>query len=280
MASAHLAAPYWGPIDAAHQFCEAKYAVSPFVAEFWNAISNVPCFIIPGLYGLYRGRSDQDLRLKLIWAHMALVGLGSLMFHGTMRFKWELLDEVPMVMLVLCGVLSKDDVHWLTRGIWKVLVHSVVVSISVVGLYLYISRGAYEIFLHTFTAVVILDLALTCICTAKPDRHGSWVAQGCILAYIITIGAGRLFWEAEVRFCPAGSGGLLAWLHVLWHVLAGLACYFGALGDAHARFAVLGVGRGVDAPGATWPLIWALGGYIRPNGCSPAGAFASIGKLD
>merc|ERR1712194_737858 len=107
------------------------------------------------------------------------------------RFKWEMLDELPMLLLVLCAVISKDDTHWFMSGVWKHLVHLVCFTVCLGGTYLYLSGGNYEFFLHTF-----------------------------------------------------------ALLHVLWHALAGLACYFGILGDIHNRYAALGVGCAVDAPEA------------------------------
>merc|ERR1719167_1738417 len=93
MASAEPVDFFWGPIDAMHQFCEAKYEVSRFFVEFWNATTNVPFFIVPGLVGLYKSRGAQDLRIQMLWTTMVVLGVGSFMFHATMRFSWEMLDE-------------------------------------------------------------------------------------------------------------------------------------------------------------------------------------------
>lgn len=32
-------APFWGPIDALVDWCEPNYAVTRYVAEFWNTLS-------------------------------------------------------------------------------------------------------------------------------------------------------------------------------------------------------------------------------------------------
>jgi len=267
MTDVQLDAHYWGPMDAMHQFCEAKYAVSPYMAEFWNAFSNLPFFILPGIYSLCRGHAVQDARVAAIWLSMITVGIGSFMFHGTMRFKWEMLDELPMVVLVLCCAFSKDDTHWLTRGICKHLIHFVFCSVSFIGMYMYISQGSYEIFLHTFTLIILLDLVLALVCTSKPDKHGSHVARGLMWAYIFTISFGKMLWEIEARLCPAGTGGFLALLHVLWHLFAGLACYLGTLSNIHSRYMHLGVDAAVDEPGSRWPLVGLLGVvWLRPAG--------------
>jgi len=242
--------PFWGPVDAMHQFCEAKYAVSPYVAEFWNTFSNIPCFVLPGLYTLLRGRCDFDLRVKLMWACMAVVGMGSFMFHGTMRFKWEMLDEVPMVLLILTCLSTKDDTHWIMSGRWKIFIHATALLVGVGGIYLYIAMEEYEMFLHTFTTLILLDMGV-CIMVAfggyaGERRNGLRLFRRLVLVYICSITIGKLLWEIERQACPAGVGGSLAFLHVAWHFFAGLSCYVGCMGDTHNRFIALGVGCAVD----------------------------------
>jgi len=257
---------FWGPIDAAHQFCEAKYGISPYVAEFWNTFSNIPFFIIPGIYALVRGRDVLDWRLRLVWLGMVTVGCGSFLFHLTMRFKCEMLDEVPMLLLVFAGVLTKDDTHWVSSGSRKVLIHALCITVCSVGMYVYLSRRDFEAFLGTFTAMILLDLPLSLVCAGRPDGHGSWAARGCLIVYAILIGSGRLLWEVERSFCVQGQGGALPWMHVGWHFLAGGASYFGILADMQIRWAALGVGAAVDDPARPWPLVGLLPrGWRRPE---------------
>lgn len=254
--------PYWGKVDAMHQFCEAKYVWSPYVAEFWNALTNVPFFILPGLLSFYRGKG-LDIRLMFCWFNVILVGVGSFMFHTTMRFKWEMLDELPMLLLVFGGILSKDDTHWITSGSWKVLVHLVSLCLALGGFFLYLSGDRYDVFVHTFTLMVVIDASLAFVCTSSADKHGSWVARGLVIAYSISIAAARVFWEIEVAICPSGSGGNLQIFHVFWHMLAGLACYLGTVSAVHLRYSELNIGAAVDAPGDEWALVGLLGAAWR-----------------
>lgn len=256
---------FWGDVNAMHQFCEAKYEVSPLFAEFWNAVSNIPFFCIPALYCLYRGHGIYDLRVQMIWISMLVVGAGSFMFHGTMRFEWEMWDEVPMFFLVLSAMVSKDDVHWLTSGIYKRLIHVVGFGSAIIGMSMYLLRSDYEIFLHAFTIVVLLDLILSFICTQSPDKHGSHISSGLLMGYAASIGSGRIFWEIERSTCEPGHGGPTALLHVLWHYLAGLAVYFGSLSDAQVRYSAHGIGRAVDDPDDPWPLVWIWHSWQRPR---------------
>mmetsp|Transcript_39967 Transcript_39967/g.123963 ORF Transcript_39967/g.123963 Transcript_39967/m.123963 type:complete len:274 (-) Transcript_39967:92-913(-) len=273
MAGAPGDLPYWGSIDAMHQFCEAKYVVSTHFAEIWNALSNIPTFILPGLFGLYSTWRVHDVRLRMLWLNMFWVGIGSFLFHMTMRFKCEMLDELPMVTLVLSGVFAKDDTHWTTSGFRKLLVHTLFLTVALVGMYLYISRGDYEIFCAVFTSLTVPALGLAFMCCF---RQGG-LACRLHLASTVTLSLARVLWELEARLCPPGRGGPLAWLHVLWHLLAGLACYFGILGDVHSRHVALGVGEAVDAPGQPWPLVRLLGAGGR---CKAGGTSGTSSKLD
>eukprot|EP00435_Cladocopium_sp_Y103_P036509 s1108_g9.t1 len=167
-----------------HQFCEAKYEVTPWLAEFWNATSNIPFFCLPALYFLYRSYGVYDLRVQMIWICMFVVGFGSFMFHGTMRFRWEMWDEVPMFFLVLSAMVSKDDSHWVTSGIYKRLIHLAGFGCAIIGMGMYLLKNDYEMFVHSFTIVVLLDLVLSFICTQSPDKHGSHISSGLLMGYL------------------------------------------------------------------------------------------------
>jgi len=260
-----MALSYWGEVDAMHQFCEAKYEVSPWLAEFWNATSNIPFFMLPALYCLYRSYGVYDLRVQMIWISMFVVGFGSFMFHGTMRFRWEMWDEVPMFLLVLSAMVSKDDSHWITTGIYKRLIHLAGFGSAIIGMGMYLLKNDYEMFVHSFTIVVLLDLVLSFICTQSPDKHGSHISSGLLMGYAASIGSGRIFWEIERLTCEPGHGGPTALLHVLWHFLAGLAVYFGSLSDAQVRYSAHGIGRPVDDPEDPWPLVWLWQSWRRPE---------------
>ncbi len=71
--------------------------VTPYLAEFWNTLSNL-WMILPPLHGL---RLCRQLKLEARFAASFLallsIGVGSWLFHMTLRYDAQLLDEVPMV---------------------------------------------------------------------------------------------------------------------------------------------------------------------------------------
>ena len=88
---------FWGIPTASIDWCEQNYAVTPWVAEFWNTLSSL-AMVAAGLVGLWTRRFAREVRLA--FALLTLVGLGSIAFHGTLRFELQMLDELPMLYLV------------------------------------------------------------------------------------------------------------------------------------------------------------------------------------
>lgn len=103
---------YWSPHTATIDWCESNYAVTHYIAEFWNTISNLVMILFP-LYGVYwswkhtayaQRNSTPTNRLfevssTIVWCHIGLVmvGIGSWAFHMTLLYPAQLLDELPMI---------------------------------------------------------------------------------------------------------------------------------------------------------------------------------------
>jgi dihydroceramidase len=111
---------FWSPRTATLDWCEQNYEVTYYITEFWNTISNLVMILFP-LYGIYwsfmksRQAGHQE-KLNLNNPYMkdlvqfrvpksiyfcniglTLVGVGSWMFHMTLKYPMQLLDELPMI---------------------------------------------------------------------------------------------------------------------------------------------------------------------------------------
>ena len=100
----------WGKPTSTIDWCESNYEVSYYVAEFWNTLSNL-LIIVLTVAGFHFARRDALERRYLV-SHLALlgVGLGSVLFHGTLRFGGQLMDEIPMIYMVACLVYVMREV--------------------------------------------------------------------------------------------------------------------------------------------------------------------------
>jgi len=82
---------FWGTPDVSVSFCEDKYVVSNYIAEYYNTMSALS-YVIVGLL-FYK------TRLKKLSKIIILLGLGTALLHSTLRFYGQWLDEISMLIL-------------------------------------------------------------------------------------------------------------------------------------------------------------------------------------
>src|SRR3954465_2343422 len=88
---------FWGAPTASIDWCEQNYALLPWVCEAFNTVSSL-AMVVAGALGLSRPTFGRHVRVA--FALLVLVGLGSIAFHATLRFELQMLDELPMLYLV------------------------------------------------------------------------------------------------------------------------------------------------------------------------------------
>ena len=94
---ASLTAPDWGPHTGTIDWCETNYTHTPYIAEFVNTLTNIPVIIL-GLYGAAVSfLNGVNRRYVLCYLGLSLIGVGSTGFHASLRWEWQLMDELPMV---------------------------------------------------------------------------------------------------------------------------------------------------------------------------------------
>ncbi|KAF3021807.1 hypothetical protein E8E15_008130 [Penicillium rubens] len=105
----------WGPPTSKANYCETDYAVSRYVAEFINSLTNV-VYIIYGTYGLRQLRRKDKyndcLRALPYWGLIA-VGLCSFAFHLSLKYHTQMtIFNLGYWLWILdqwaCGFLAKS----------------------------------------------------------------------------------------------------------------------------------------------------------------------------
>ena len=94
-------------------WCEANYNVTRYIAEFWNSLTGF-AIISSAIYWRYLSNTQNTQIVKrsvfvgaygqcfkdIFW-YLLLVGVGTMLFHGTLLYKYQLLDELPMLMIAI-----------------------------------------------------------------------------------------------------------------------------------------------------------------------------------
>jgi dihydroceramidase len=111
---------YWGRPSSTLDWCEENHVWSPYIAEFWNTVSNL-ALIVPGLVGMWNVfQNGLEPRYFLCYCGLFVVGVGSTLFHATLTYSMQLLDELPMLLLSSCLLFALYEMghqgSWNTRS--------------------------------------------------------------------------------------------------------------------------------------------------------------------
>ena len=110
--SAEQPVGFWGKVDASMDWCEGNYVTSRYVAEWWNTLSSLP-MVFYGLYGFIQTRrhASTEWRYTISFLLFMCVGIGSTLFHMTLRHFAQMLDELPMLWAVAAFVVCITPTH-------------------------------------------------------------------------------------------------------------------------------------------------------------------------
>jgi broad specificity phosphatase PhoE len=94
--------PFWGPVSASVDWCEDNYAwAGRWVAEPLNSASSLALVAAGWWAASQASRAGAERRYTWLGWALAVVGVGSLAYHATLRKAEQALDEVPMLWLAL-----------------------------------------------------------------------------------------------------------------------------------------------------------------------------------
>jgi dihydroceramidase len=234
---AHLAG-FWGMPTSTVDWCEANYAVTPFICEFFNTISSLAMIVAGGL-GAFVHRRVFDRWMLAAFGCLGVVGLGSVAFHATLRFEFQLLDELPMLYLVTMMVYlllepgpSQRFGRWLPLAL---LGYACLATISDA-----LTRGQFQFFAFqlSFGALELFCLLRVAFLSFEPANRAILpLFKGGLVLYL----GGILLWFTDLRFCSWLSAGMAAaglpnpQLHAWWHVLVSGGFYMLLLVVAYDR---------------------------------------------
>jgi len=88
---------YWDPVTSTLQWCEEDYYATYYSAELINTLTNL-MFIYLAYKGVKSCRKQgHDTVFEVAYFGYFLVGFGSFMFHTTLKYPWQLVDELNMI---------------------------------------------------------------------------------------------------------------------------------------------------------------------------------------
>eukprot|EP00897_Mesotaenium_endlicherianum_P009188 jgi/Mesen1/8298/ME000451S07502 len=212
---------FWGPITSSTQWCEENYAFSPYVAEFFNTISNAFFLVLAG-FGLWHSiKQGFERRFHYLYVSLVVVGIGSALFHATLQHVQQQSDETPMVwgMLLYMYVLFSPEWHYKYS----------------MPTFLVLYGTLFAIIHSQLRFVVIFQLHYIFLCLLCAPR---WVkyyyqtqdrrARSLAHWYLFVLVVGTGCWLADRHMCssmralPVNPQG-----HAWWHLFMSINSYLG-----------------------------------------------------
>lgn len=197
---------FWGTPDVSVSFCENKYIVSDYIAEYYNTMSALS-YVIVGLL-FYK------TKLKKLSKIIILLGMGTALLHSTLRFYGQWLDEISMLILSFYIIKEIRQMRFgFTTSEWYLLLL----------IFPYFLFERY--FSYFFIVFSSLQIYTYTICRKKYDECTRQVYY-LIKAYLIVLILSSICWLGDQLFCDYVQNYQL---HAVWHVGTSLALFFGLL---------------------------------------------------
>jgi dihydroceramidase len=253
---------FWGVPSSTVDWCEANYAVTPLICEFFNTVSSLAMVVAGGLGALLH-RRVLDRWMLLAFGLLGVVGLGSIAFHATLRFEFQMLDELPMLYLVtLMAYLVMEPGpqrrfgRWLP---WTLLGYAVVATMSAT-----LTRGRFQFFAFQITFGGLELYCLLRVYLLSREQGNGRIRAIFKIGVALYLGAIGL-WFVDVRFCPAMSRGWPAvglanpQFHAWWHVLVSCGFYMLLLVVGYDRLRRAGARPRISEVGRVVPSVTLVG---------------------
>jgi len=216
---------YWGAKTATMNWCEDDYEVTPYIAEFFNAMSSL-LIVCNGLFGImaHRGAVFWETRWLFAFGILFVVGFGSFAFHATLWKSMQALDELPMIygntIFIYC-VLTMEDKRGMDRT--PLAATLCVLTLAETAFIVWFDTADQIAFLVFYGAGVIFLILKTLALSHKHDpQQRSHLHLYAIMCYSF----GYILWNLSRTFCATTKP---LHLHAWWHFFAGLGTFLAVI---------------------------------------------------
>ncbi|OLY78099.1 putative alkaline ceramidase dcd3A [Smittium mucronatum] len=163
-----------------------------------------------------------------MYRSISVIGLGSALFHGTLKQPMQMFDEIPMIWLaiivlyVLLNVRYGLDKLWIKLGLASVGIFGSYVTASSQGIVQFYLFQLFFICLQ-ICMFALMYLANRDICLTYHSKTNE-LAKHLLSNGIKWYGVAVSCWLADTFFCKYINGGPASYLpiylqlHALWHI--------------------------------------------------------------
>lgn len=225
---------YWGTPTSTIDWCEENYVVSHYIAEIVNTTSNA-AFIALAIYAFINAiRNKHERRFLIVSIGFITVGFGSWMFHMSLLYEYQLLDELPMIYATcvpywVVSAHNKSRADSIKKGL-----QIAAGAFALTAIYLRfrdptIHQAAYGI-LNALVLYKSVQLKNKYVLDERANKE----FRKLITRGLVCIALGYTCWNVDINFCNVWRGarraigmpyGFILEGHGWWHLGTGLGVY-------------------------------------------------------
>ncbi|KAK7532618.1 alkaline ceramidase-like protein [Phyllosticta citricarpa] len=246
---------YWSPVTSTLNWCEEDYYATIYSAEIVNTLTNL-LFMFLAIKGITNCLANDHDRIFLItFAGYMLVGTGSFLFHSTLKYPMQLVDELSMI-YTTCLMFYATFSYGKSRHYAQALgLFLVAFAAFVTGYYHYLQDPAFHQTMYAlltaivlFRSMYVMEVHLRPTLKAKErldngpeqrrvDRRDLYILHTMWKMVAFGLGiflGGFAIWTLDNEYCGTLRRwrrdvglpwGLLLEGHGWWHLMTGTGAY-------------------------------------------------------
>lgn len=240
-------------------WCEKNYEITPLIAEFYNTITGLCIFV-----SMYAFKTqNQDLfnifffkdfanNMNNIYMYSFLISFGTVMFHGTLLYFFQLLDELPLILImteyieILVKVSESTGNNKFSKTLFfKYIKKAKPVSLIICMLlpFTYLISNQFQILSFHLSLKIFEISVVLCLYNLKYKKYKydsncdefenhinlsyqkhlndiEYYSYKGISVYILSVSA----WLIEKLYC--NNDKMILELHAFWHIFSSLGFYY------------------------------------------------------
>ncbi|CAF1085432.1 unnamed protein product [Adineta steineri] len=199
-------------------WCEPNYAVTEYISEFWNTVSNIFFFLVPPimiiLFSSYSKRVTNGI--TILWLLLIIIGIGSVYFHATLSLAGQLVDEISILWVVMAGYTIFLPAIYFPQSL-RAQRHRFIYSCIVLTIIVTCLSIIYP-YANAF-ALMILGLPSTAFLAIHLSRCDNRRIKNLGIHCLGMWGVAVTIWICDRLFCSFWLSISFPYLHAFWHVL-------------------------------------------------------------
>ncbi len=208
---------YWKEPTALVNWCEPDYVHTRYIAETYNTLSNLYTIGFGMLLLRHYIDNQVEKRFKFAALLMIIVGVGSLMFHGTLLYHFQLLDELPMLYLTCCMTYLTLEAFSDKKKYKYPFVPVLLLCVSILMSIAHVTIQSPELFFLVFASLLAPAVVFPFM-NRTNKKFNRTMKKSCFCLVVAYIG-----WELDKSFCKNVQS---FHLHSVWHLLTAISGQF------------------------------------------------------